>query len=98
MATRDAHTKPQQNPGPYQEYFKQRYLTDLRANSPPVFIDAVAPNAFGYDNRATEGIESFPALAAFIDENYLLKEEILGVRIYVLKNANLPPARESQGG
>jgi hypothetical protein len=91
MATRDAHTKPQQTPGPYQEYFRQRYLTDLRVNRPAVFVDAVAPNAFGYDKRATEGMESFPALAAFIDENYLLKEEVLGVRIYVLNSANLPP-------
>jgi hypothetical protein len=95
MATRDAHTKPQQMPGPYQEYFQQRYLTDLRAQPPTVFVDAVAPNAFGYNNRATEGIESFPALAAFINENYFLKEEVLGVRIYLLKSANLPPEREN---
>ena len=98
MATRDAHTKPQQTPGPYQEYFQQRYLTDLRANPPTVFIDAVAPNAFGYNNRAREGIESFPALAAFINENYLLKDEVLAVRIYVSKSANLPPDKENQGG
>lgn len=98
MATRDAHTKPQQTPGPYQEYFQQRYLFDLRSNPPAVFVDAVAPNAFGYNDRARKGIESFPPLAAFIEENYLLKEEVEGVRVYVRVNADLPPEREDSRG
>ena len=98
MATRDAHTKPQQTPGPYQEYFKQRYLFDLRSNPPAVFVDAVAPKAFGYNDRARDGIESFPALAAFIEENYLLKEEVEGVRVYVRANADLPPERGGSRG
>lgn len=98
MATRDAHTKPQQTPGPYQEYFQQRHLFDLRSNPPAVFVDAVAPNAFGYNDRARDGIESFPALATFIEENYVLKEEVEGVRIYVRANADLAPEGENSRG
>jgi hypothetical protein len=85
MATRDAHTKPQLTPGPYQKYFRDRYLGDLRANPPKVFVDAVAPGAFAYNQRAADGFETFPALAAFIGEKYRLAEEVDGVRVFVLK-------------
>ena len=92
-ATRDAHTKPQLTPGPYQEYFRSRFLSDLRAQPPPIFVDAVAPASFGYDDRTSQGFETFPALAAFIGEYYLPKEEVEGVRIFVLRNAKTMPAR-----
>jgi 4-amino-4-deoxy-L-arabinose transferase-like glycosyltransferase len=85
MATRDAHTKLQQTPGPLLEYYRERYLGELRSNPPPVFVDAVAPASFGYNQRATDGIESFPALSAFIGGSYHLAEEVAGVRIFTLK-------------
>jgi hypothetical protein len=91
MATRDAHTKPQLTPGPYQEYFRERFLSDIRTQPPPLFIDAVAPLSFGYKDRATQGFGTFPALAAFIDENYLLKEDVEGVRIFVLRDSKTRP-------
>lgn len=85
MATRDAHTKPQLTPGPYREYFRERYLSDLRASHPLVFVDAVAPASFGYNDRAADGMETFPALASFIHEYYELKAEMEGVRVFVAK-------------
>lgn len=96
-ATRDAHTLLQTVPGPYQEYFRARFLSDLRALPPPVFIDAAAPVAFGINDRATQGIEIFPALAAFLDENYVLKEDIEGVRFFVRKDDKGLPLKNNHG-
>jgi hypothetical protein len=89
-ATRDAITTHQLVPGPYQEYFRQRFLADLRVQPPPLFVDAVSPVSFAFDDPATHGYESWPALAAFIDENYLLKEDVEGVRFFVLKEGKSP--------
>lgn len=71
---------------PYREYFRGRFMSDLRAHPPLVFVDGVAPGAFIYDNRATHGIESFPALDAFVREHYTEREEVAGVRIFVARN------------
>jgi hypothetical protein len=70
---------------PYREYFRERFMSDLRAHPPLVFVDGVAPGGFLYDNRATYGIETFPALAAFVREHYTEREEVAGVRIFVAK-------------
>jgi hypothetical protein len=88
MATRDAQTSQQILPGPHQKYFRERFMSDLRANAPVVFVDAVAPE-FGvhvYTDRATQGYEIFPELAEFVRDYYTLKEEVRGVRIFVLKD------------
>jgi len=86
MATRDPHTQRQQEPSPFQSFFRDRYLRDLTASPPPVFVDGVAPGSFSFADRATHGMESFPDLAAFIHERYSLAEELNGVRIFVLNN------------
>jgi hypothetical protein len=85
MATRDPQTVRQIAQGPYAEYFRQRYLMDLQAHLPRVFVDAVAPGSCGPTNHATQGYECFPVLAALIRECYELKEEVAGVRIFVLR-------------
>lgn len=48
-------------------------------------MDAVAPGLDGPTDRATQGYESFPALAALIRERYELKEDVAGVRIFMLR-------------
>jgi hypothetical protein len=86
MATRDAQTGPQIVPGPYQDYFRQRFMSDIRTHAPSVFVDAVAPDSYRFTERAAQGHEIFPALATFISEHYVLKEEVAGVRIYTAKD------------
>ncbi len=71
---------------PYREYFRERFMSDLRAHPPLVFVDGVAPGGFLYDNRAAYGIETFPALAAFVRDHYTEREEVAGVRIFVAKD------------
>jgi hypothetical protein len=83
MATRDATANHQMVPGLYREFFRERFMSDIRVARPPVFVDAVAPGSWAYTNRATHGYESFPALAVFIREHYQLREDVEGVRIFV---------------
>jgi hypothetical protein len=86
MATRSAGILVLLEPSRYREYFRNRFLSDLRANPPPVFVDGVAPGAFLLNDRATQGMESFPLLEAFVREHYTQREEVAGVRIFVANN------------
>jgi hypothetical protein len=70
----------------YREYFRERFMSDLRAHPPHVIVDAVAPGALLFNDRASQGIESFPQLDAFVHEHYAQQEEVAGVRIFVAKN------------
>jgi hypothetical protein len=60
--------------GLYQKYFQTRFLGDLRANPPDLFIDAVAKGVIMWHWGWTEndGYESYPELRKFIDDNYVL--------------------------
>lgn len=86
MATRDAQTVRSQEASGYRPYFRARYLKDLKASMPVVFVDGVTPTSFRFDDPKTQSHESFPELAAFIAEQYVLKEKVEGVRIFVRKD------------
>jgi len=88
MSTRDHSIERLLIQTSYREYFRERFLSDLRAHPPLVFVDAVGPGAFIYSDRASHGIESFPAVEAFVREHYTEQEEVAGVRIFLAK----PPA------
>ncbi len=68
------------------DYFEDLYLADLKRSNPPVFVDAVAPGSFIFNNRASFGYETFPALAEHINSHYSLAGEIDGVRIFLRKD------------
>lgn len=83
MGTRDLLCQHQIDPGPYREYYRQRFLADFIAIKPAGFLDAVTPDSFGYQNQAEQGFESFPALAAVVHRDYVLMATIgKGFRIY----------------
>ncbi len=71
-ATRDTIVYPQIAPSPQREYFRNRLMSDLRRNPPEYIIDAVAKNSFGYDDPNKDSIASFPELANFVSDNYVL--------------------------
>ena len=83
MATRDSETSRLAFPNRYRDYFRNRFLLDLAAWKPAVFVDAVGPNALTLTDRASQGYESFPELGAYIQERYELKEDVAGIRIYL---------------
>ena len=62
-------------------YFLNLYIRDLEQNRPPVFVDAVSPGGFPFRDRNLFGYETFPALAALVDDRYRLIIEVGGVRI-----------------
>jgi hypothetical protein len=86
MAVRDSGILPLMLWSPYREYLRERFMSDLRAHPTPVIVDAVAPLAFLFSDRATQGIENFPQLEAFVHEHYTQREEVAGVRIFVAKD------------
>lgn len=86
MATRDSQTQRQIDLTKYREYFRQRFMDDLARNLPTVFVDGVSPGSFTYNIRKAHGIEDFPTLDSFVRNHYVLKEEINGVRIFVIED------------
>jgi hypothetical protein len=81
QATRQAHSEVQILPGPWQRYFLQCYYEDFRAANPPVFVDAVGPGNFQFQNRALAH-EAFPPLRAWVQSHYSLVADIGGTRVY----------------
>ena len=86
MSIRDPNVERLLVENPYRDYFRNRFMSDLRADPPSVFVDSVAPGAFKYRDRVKDGIESFPALESFLREHYTEREEVARVRIFVAKN------------
>ena len=82
QASREAHTFAQIQPGPLQAHFRARFMADLRRNQPAVFVDAVHPGAFSYNDRARHAHEIFPELAAWIRGGYELDGDHDGLRVY----------------
>ncbi|MBI2496549.1 MAG: hypothetical protein HYV75_00980 [Opitutae bacterium] len=82
QATREAHTQRDITPHFLGTYLLHRYLDDLRRNRPAVFLDAVGPCRFIYQDRATQAHEIHPALRQFIVENYNQVAELEGTRVY----------------
>lgn len=69
----------------YQKHYYQRYLRDLKRNQPAIFVDAVTPRTIWMDNPKKYGHHNYPELAEFIAQNYLLRAEVEGVKIYAHK-------------
>jgi hypothetical protein len=85
-ATRDPGTYWQLIPSPLRDYYRSRFLEDLRRDPPKLFVDAVAPGRFFYQNRDTDGYETFPDLLSYVTSNFYLAGEIGGVRVFARKD------------
>lgn len=86
QAVRDAHSQRQIETGPWQHYYRQRYLSDFCRNRPAVFIDAVGNGAFAYQDRGEFGHETFPELAALIRADYVQVADDIHARLYVRRD------------
>ncbi len=91
QATREAHTEAQIYENPYQRYFLRRYLEDFQRSDPPLFVDAVGPGNFAFENR-DRAHEAFPPLRAWVQTHYALIGEVDGTRLY-LRNDRVAAAR-----
>ncbi|TKT91228.1 hypothetical protein [Dyadobacter frigoris] len=68
---------------PLQEKYLSRYLSDLNRTKPAVFLDAVGKNSMWVQDKKTQGVENFPAIANFIHQHYTLVSDLYDVRLYV---------------
>ncbi len=72
-ATRDVVTYNQILRTPLRRYFRDRMMAELRNSPPDYIIDAVAPGSFMLlNNPEKDGLASFPELAAFVANEYVL--------------------------
>ncbi|MBI5382316.1 MAG: glycosyltransferase family 39 protein [Opitutae bacterium] len=85
-ASREGHNERQMIPQPQSDYYRGRYLGDLRRRRPPMFLDAVGAQAFWPHDRAAYGHETWPELRAWVEENYRFVAERDTMRIYVRRD------------
>lgn len=83
QATREAHSFWQLMPSRQRDYYRARYLADLRRNQPALFVDAVGPGAFVFNDRPTYAHEIFPELREYVSQNYVLLLDAGSARVYV---------------
>jgi hypothetical protein len=85
QATCQAHTQPLLVAGRTQAYYLRHYSEKLAQAAPPVFVDAVGPGNFHFQNRAL-GHEIFPWLRQWVAEHYTYLGEWDGCRAYVRRD------------
>lgn len=92
--TRDAVAGYAVGEGPFRYYYRQRFLADLTALRPPIFVDAVAGGCFvwiGWPPHENLRYDSFPDLREHVAKTYVLLREVhqgpdgLPVRLFVLR-------------
>jgi hypothetical protein len=83
QATRDGNDARQIEPHAEREYYRARFLRDMVRSRPPVFVDAVGPGNFAYEDRARDGHETFPELRDYLAHDYHFVRDVEGSRVYV---------------
>ncbi|MDD2762946.1 MAG: hypothetical protein PHE83_03105 [Opitutaceae bacterium] len=82
QATREAYSQMQILGGPYYDYYRRRYLSDLERSLPPIFIDAIGPVDFGFSASHLHHDKIFPELAAYVRTHYTPVADLDGVLIF----------------
>lgn len=86
QATRDGMTERQILANPLREFYRTRYLFDLRRHQPRFFVEAVGPGMFAYEDRARDGFETWPELREYVAAHYELLREVGSCRIFVRRS------------
>lgn len=86
QATREAHTNGQLLDTPLRDYFRTRFVDDLRASRPAFFIDSVGAEDFGHHDIRQDGHETLPALADYVGQEYVQVNQNGAVRVYVRRD------------
>lgn len=69
-----------------QTTYLNRYLSDLKRTKPAVILDAVGKNSLWVQDKKTQGIENFPALASFVHQHYTLVSDKNDIKLFVRKD------------
>jgi signal transduction histidine kinase len=89
QAARDAHTQRAIELKPNRDRSRRRFFADFTRARPAVFVDAVAPKAFAFQNTAVDGHDTVPDLKQFVRLNYILVSTSEMARIYI-RNDRVP--------
>ncbi|GHB73768.1 hypothetical protein [Persicitalea jodogahamensis] len=90
QGTAENHSERSIYQHPLREEYRTRYLSDMKRNRPAIFIDAVGKNSVWLGDKATQGYQSFPELAAYVDKNYQYLGEADDARLFVRKDRSSP--------
>jgi len=71
---------------PMQEKYLARYVSDLQRTKPAVILDAVGIYSLWVQDKKTQGIDNFPAVADYVHQHYTLVSVIDDVTLYVRKD------------
>jgi hypothetical protein len=82
MGTRDAISQFQIEARALRPYYRERYLADVQRNRPDFVLEAIGASDFAFHDEASEGIGSFPPLAAYVRQNYELAFTSDAIRLY----------------
>src|SRR5260221_1602494 len=63
------------DPSPARDYLRASLLADVRRERPDVIVDAVASACFRWKWGAADRLQSFPALAEYVRQHYVLAAE-----------------------
>jgi len=85
-------------PSPTQDFGRAAFLEDMKKNRPEIFIDAVWPGSQFCPDPVHDDIQSFPALAALIAEDYRPADVVDGIRFFVRKDLPETPASPAPSG
>jgi hypothetical protein len=83
QATREALTEAQLSDHPQRDYFRARFLADLRSSQPAYFVDSIGPDDYLLTDRTRQCHETFPALGEYIAAEYSPLETTVSFRLYV---------------
>jgi hypothetical protein len=67
-------------------YYRKRLLQDLSQNPPELFIDAISPVSWAYEDRARFNFEQFPEIASFVKKSYVHLVDAFGQRFYMRRD------------
>jgi hypothetical protein len=86
QATREALTEAQLNEQPQRNYYRARFMADLRASQPAFFVDSVGPADYQLRDRAVQGHETVPGLAQYIRQEYEAVGDAGIMRVYLRRD------------
>jgi hypothetical protein len=93
QGTRDGHTHYHMSPIKLQDYYQERYVSDLERNKPKVVVETFkgySALVFGAEGRGTFGLENYPIVYDYVKKHYDLKEDIDGMtRVFVRKPSDV---------
>ena len=86
QGTAENHSERSIYKHPMQEKYLERYLSDLQRTKPAVILDAVGIYSLWVQDKKTQGIDNFPAVADYVHQHYTLVSTVDDVTLYVRKD------------